>query len=58
MVASDTTHFVGFIGCGLVFQDLWDGATVGFGGDEYFGQDQGAYWSAGGLFAFVFLDSS
>ena len=47
----------GFVGLGLVLQDLRDKAMVGFGGDEDIGQHQGPCWSTGGLFALVFLDS-
>jgi len=56
VIASGAARFVGFVGLGLVLQDLQDSATVGFGGDEYFRQDQGACWS-GGLLALVLLDS-
>ena len=31
-------HFVGLIGLGLVFQDLWYEAAVGFRGDKDVGQ--------------------
>jgi len=58
VVAVGTAFFIGFVGFGLVFQDLWDEAVVGFGGDEDLGQHQGLCWSTGGPLAFVFLDSS
>ena len=38
VVAAGMMGFVGLIGLGLVFQDLWDEAAVGFGGDEDVGQ--------------------
>ena len=50
--------FVGLVGLGLVFQDLWDKAAVGFGGDKDFGQHQGVRWSTGRLFALVLLDAA
>ncbi len=56
-VVSSAVRFVSFVGLGLVLQDLQDDTVVGFGGDEYFGEDQGSWWSCG-LFAFVFLNSS
>ena len=31
--------FVGLVGLGLVFQDLWDDSAVGFGGDENVRED-------------------
>ena len=57
-VAAGASFFVSLIGLGLVLQDLRDEASMGFGGDEYFGQHQGVCWSAGGLLALVLLDSS
>ena len=56
-VAAGAVGFIGLVGLGLVFQDLWDEAMVGLGGDEDVGQHQGPHWSTGGLLAFVFLDS-
>ncbi len=52
--------FVGLVGLGLVLQDLWDEATVGFGGDEDSGQLKGPRWSwlAGHLLALVLSDAS
>ena len=56
-IASGAACFVGFVGLGLVFQDLGDDAFVRLGGDEDFGEDQRARWS-GGSFTLVLLDSS
>ncbi len=55
-VASGVARFVGFIGFGLVLQDLRDDPAVGFGGDEDLGEDQWVRWS-GGSFTLVLLDS-
>ncbi len=57
VVVLSASCLVGFVGFGLVFQDLRDNPMVGFGGDKDLWEDQWACWS-GGLFAFVFLDSS
>ena len=48
-------RFVGFVGLGLVLQDLRDDSAVGFGGDEDLREDQRMRWSARS-FAFVFSD--
>ena len=57
MVVSGAVCFVSFVGLGLVFQDLRNDSTVGFGGDENVGEDQQARW-LGGALALVLLDSS
>ena len=51
--------FLSFVGLGLVFEDLGDVPTVGFGGDEDGGQLQWLrqLWLASYLLAFVFLNS-
>jgi len=56
-VTSGAAGFVGFVGLGLVFQDLWDNAAVGFGGDEDVREDQRVSHSDGS-FTLVFLDST
>ena len=56
-IASGAACFIGLVGLGLVFQDLQDDTAIGFRGDEYLWQNQGACWS-GRLFTLVFLDSS
>ncbi len=56
-IASGAACFIGLVGLGLVFQDLWDDTTIGFGGNKYLWQNQGVCWS-GGSFTLVFLDSS
>ena len=58
VVTVGMVFFVGFVGLGLVFQDLWDEAAVGLGGDEDVWQYQRVCGSTGGLFALVLLDSS
>ena len=55
-VALGATCLVGFVGFGLVLQDLQDDPAVGLGGDEDLREDQQARWS-GGLLTLVFLDS-
>ena len=56
-VALGATCLVGFVGFGLVLQDLQDDPAVGFRGDEDLGEDQWVRW-LGGSFTLVFLDSS
>src|SRR6266403_439426 len=55
VVTSGAARFLGFVGFGLVFQDLRDDPAVGFGGEEDLREDQWVRWS-GGSFSFVFLD--
>jgi len=59
-VLPHATFFVGFVGFGLVFQDLWDEAVVGVGGDKDGGQLKGSCrpWVASCLLAFVLSDAS
>jgi len=38
VVVASVAGFVGLIGFGLVLQDLWDEAAMGFGGDKDIGQ--------------------
>ena len=50
---------VGFVGFGLVLQDLQDEATMGFGGDEDGGQLQGLgrLWLVSCLLALILSDT-
>ena len=57
VVAAGAACFVGFVGFGLVLQDLWNDSVVGFGGDENIGEDQRPR-GPGRSLAFVLLDSS
>ena len=43
-VALGAAGFVGFVGLGLVFQDLWDDSSMRFGSDEDLRKDQRACW--------------
>src|SRR6266403_1057717 len=56
-VALGAAGFVGFVGSGLVLQDLRDNPAVRLGGDEDLREDQRARRSSS-LFAFVFPDAS
>ncbi len=59
-VSSCVAFFVGFVGPGLVFQDLWDEAMMGFRGDKDGRQLEGPRqsWVASFLLACVLLDAS
>ncbi len=60
VVSMCVTFLVGFIGLGLVLQDLRDKAVMGFEGDEDGGQLEGPRWSwvASCLLALVLSDTS
>src|SRR6266478_160045 len=57
VVTSGAARFLGFVGFGLVFQDLRDDPAVGFGGEEDLREDQRTCWSAWS-FALVLSDPS
>ena len=60
VVSAHATLLVGFVGLGLVLQDLRDEAAVGFRGDEDGGHLEGLrqLWVASCLLAFVLSNTS